>query len=211
MPAAATDVLAATPESKPRRKRSGGRPCFTCNHPQRANIEAAILSGRSVLGVANDYKLNASSVGRHMDRHCRRDVQSALVARNGVSGLTLLARIQESHNELKAILERAKGTNELTVAVNAIQGGLRALELEGKVTGEISSGGTHINVLLGVRIEDAKRSVETVAAAQTMPEGDIAERALRCLERMRLSHEQAERLRACAERAERASSAEVIE
>lgn len=198
-------------DPKPRSRHAGGRPCHTCNHPQRANIEAAVLAGRSVLSTAADYHLDRSGVARHMKLHAKRDISTAVANRNGLAGTTLLARIQESHAELKAILIAAKDTHELTVAVNAVQGGLRALELEGRLTGEISSGGVSINVALGVSVDSAKRSVETVASAQAMPQGEVAERAVRCLERMSLSADQLERLQRRVERGERESIAEVIE
>lgn len=170
-------IEAPVPASQKRGRQAGGRRCYVCDHPQRANVESAVLAGRSMLATAKDFHISRSSVARHMKRHAKRDVASAVAERNGDAGTTLLARIQASHDDLRRILKRAEGTNELTVAVNAIQGGLRALELEGRLTGEISSAGVHINVALGVRMDVAQRRVQLVGDAESYDARAVAQRA----------------------------------
>lgn len=141
-------------------------------------MEAAILDGRSIRGVAADYKLSRASLARHMQVCSRRNVKAALALRNGNAGASLLDRIAEAGEELIALAKQAKDEKELTVAVNAWQGRLRALELEGRATGEISAGGSVV-LQLGVRIDQAQRAVEVVRDADGIAPREVVERALR--------------------------------
>jgi hypothetical protein len=187
-----------------------GRPCIACNHPQRSTFEAAIYQGRSIRGTALDYRMDDASLRRHMKLHARRDVQAAVAQRNGDAGESLLSRIQASRIDLQRILKAAEGTNELTVAVNAIQGGLRALELEGRVTGELASGSTQVNVLLGVRVDVAKQAVEQVTDAQSLPGRAVVERAAQVIRMWNASADESEQVEVIAPRARTRSEAQVL-
>ena len=106
-----------------------------------------------------------------------RDVSAAAALRNGQAGKSLLDEIEEAGRELVALAKQAKDAKELTVAVNAWQGRLRASELRGRATGELSSSGTQVNVMLGVRMDVAQERLQAYEAASLMPEEQVIARA----------------------------------
>lgn len=123
-----------------------------------------------------------------MREHVQRDVQAAANDRNLAAGKSLLEQISEAGEELIALAKTAKSHRELTVAVNAWQGRLRALELQGRATGELSSGGTTVNIALGVRMDVAQRRVQLVDEARSMDSRGVALKAAEVLRAWNAAH-----------------------
>lgn len=156
--------------------------CRTCAHRELAKIEALSVAGQGPSRLAVSFNLPRASVSRHM-RVCAKDrIQKALANANGKHERSLLELIHEAGDELIGLAKCAKDAKELTVAVNAWQGRLRALELHGRASGEIAgAGGVTIINQLGVRIDIAKAAVDTVTEAQAMPARAVVERAAQVL------------------------------
>lgn len=56
------------------------RPCFICGHPQRLNIEAEFVAGRSPRTIAAAHGLNFQAVYRHARNHLPTTLQTAAAA-----------------------------------------------------------------------------------------------------------------------------------
>lgn len=157
------------------------RACKTCTHPERRAIEDQAAVGILPSELSRRYGVPASRISRHLRVCQKRHAQKLVAQANALSASTLLDRIKTSREDLQRILKSAERTKELAVAVNAIQAGLRALELEGRVTGELAPGGTSINIALGVRMEVAQTRLQAYDAARALPPGSVIERAAQVL------------------------------
>lgn len=156
--------------------------CKTCQHPERLRIEAQALEGVPINRIAKANGLSFETVSRHLKLHARRDLQKASESKNGKSGSALLERIHALADDAASVLTQAKEAGSLDAANGAIGQGIRALELIGRITGEVPTGGnTSINVALGVRMDVAQQSVQIVKDAQSIEPREVIERALRCI------------------------------
>lgn len=124
--------------------------------------------------------MDPMALSRHMKAHASRDLAKAASSANGKAGKSLLDRIQARDAQIQEILAKALDNGSHDVCVSAMQASLRALELEGRVTGEISASGG-VNIMLGVRIDVAQRAVEVVRDAQEIAPREVVERALRVI------------------------------
>jgi hypothetical protein len=81
-----------------------GRPCTTCHHVDRQEIESAIASGETFRGIARRYGLTPDAVERHAARHLPVDVaRSDFRGRPGTTAADLMSRIVEVADSARAV------------------------------------------------------------------------------------------------------------
>lgn len=129
----------ARPDTSPRPAQAepARRACLVCRSPKRAEIEAAMLRGESAEAIeAQGHGPSADTIRRHAaciaeDLRASREGHAAefvAVARKGIEELLELAReLVDDAREEGTIRERAASIAALT----------RAVELLGKITGEL--------------------------------------------------------------------------
>lgn len=131
--------------------RKGGRVCLVCAHPERAELDRALVNG-SMKAVEVALKVGCSrvSVGRHFKNHLIPGVKTALKAdpiTTTGDDVDLGAEIRAMYAKVKTILETME-TEKNWKAIKAFHGEIRGyLELLGKFLGKIESGQT-VNVIL---------------------------------------------------------------
>lgn len=144
--------------------RTPGAQCTICNHPQRVEIEKALMAGKSYRAIAGQYGVSREAVGRHKrNGHIAEHIAKA-AQKKEIKGAASLKKIVEEQEEktvaeaetllqqvttLKtraiAILDRAEkeGTREACLALGEVR---RTLEFLAKVTGELPDGKPQVNV-----------------------------------------------------------------
>lgn len=78
------------------------RVCTICTHPQRVEIDKAIVAGESIQTIANRFPVSAQAVKRHRDSHL---VDQLVRAAERTGGVVLPASVQTP--EMQAIQETA--------------------------------------------------------------------------------------------------------
>ena len=91
---------AATRLAKAQRGRRGPH-CQVCNHPDRARIEFAKISGRGLHEVAKEFGVHKDSLWRHMRKHVTEETKIGYLA--GPVKLAELANLAASEN--KSLIE----------------------------------------------------------------------------------------------------------
>jgi len=148
--------------------RSPGGQCTICNHPQRVEIDKALVEGESLRNVAKRFDVSYSSVGRHkrnghiaeqIAKAARkkeikqaREIQAAAFAQEAqevADAKTLKDYVTELKTRAIAILDRAEkeGTREACLALGEVR---RTLEFLAKVTGELPDGKPQVNVTVNL-------------------------------------------------------------
>lgn len=115
--------------------------CKPCHHPNRDQIDQAIISGVDYRTLSATYGISLGSISRHK-RHVRDFLASAMQARqekNEERGSPLLVRVEELVAETKEILAMAKTDKNLTAATGAVNAAARLLELCGRLDGSLVS------------------------------------------------------------------------
>jgi hypothetical protein len=141
--------------------------CGVCLHPRRADIDAALLAGRSLRDIAGQFVTGKNPLARHKKDHISKTLSKAKEAAEEVEASNLFGRLKAINSELRQanretleVLTEAKAAKNGPLRLQAIQRlekqaevGARLLELEGKLLGELNdtdkaSGRVVINVVV---------------------------------------------------------------
>jgi hypothetical protein len=96
--------------------------CTICDHPQRGEIEAALVAGRSLRNVAQQFGVSHDALHRHRKGgHIAEALAKASEAADVTRGDDLLARVRGLEDRALRILDRAEAVGELRVALSAIR------------------------------------------------------------------------------------------
>lgn len=102
-----------------------GRKCSICNHPQRSEIDKALVTrSTSYRNVSERYGVSVGALSRHKANHLPRLVEAAKAseaAQAVTSGAALIDELDSLLNRALAILEAAEKTGQLKVALQAIR------------------------------------------------------------------------------------------
>jgi transposase-like protein len=105
--------------------KSVGRKCSVCNHPDRNEIDKALVTrSASMRDIAGQYGVSRSALSRHKSNHLPRLVEAAKAseaAQAVTSGVALMDELDRLLNRALAILEAAEGSGQLKVALQAIR------------------------------------------------------------------------------------------
>ncbi len=124
--------------------------CTICSHPQRPEINAALISSESRLrNIAARFTVSTGALQRHKANHLPASLVKAAEIADVIEAGTLLNRLKALNHETAAVLREARATdsknNELALKVIARLE--KQIELEGKLLGELQEGST-VNVIL---------------------------------------------------------------
>lgn len=105
--------------------KSAGRKCSVCNHPDRSEIDKALVTrSMSYRNIAERFGVSVGALSRHKANHLPRLVEAARaseVAQAVTSGVALMDELDSLLNRALAILEAAEETGQLKVALQAIR------------------------------------------------------------------------------------------
>lgn len=151
--------------------------CKICAHEDRASIDTAIVENTSLRGIAKQFGVSASAVDRHKKKHIPKALASAKRAEEVGGATTLLSRIERIVSRCETMFDRADAAGEWRAAASMAREIRGSLELLGKLSGELQSGGARIAI--------------TVAQIQTINIADLTKEQLGAL----YDRVQAERIR----------------
>ena len=93
-----------------------------CDHPQRGEIEAALVAGRSLRNVAQQFGVSHDALHRHRKGgHIAEALAKASEAADVTRGDDLLTPVRELEGRALRILDRAERAGELRTALHAIR------------------------------------------------------------------------------------------
>jgi len=113
------------------------RLCSVCTHPNRGEIDRALVAGGSLRGVAGQHGLNDSSVARHKADHLPRLLAQAHDAADIAHADDLLTQLRDLQVRTLGLLDQAETAGRLGTAVMAIREARGNIELLGRLMGEI--------------------------------------------------------------------------
>lgn len=131
------------------------RTCTICSRPDRPEIDAAIVGGESLRGLAARYATSAQTLLRHKP-HVSAALSTAKAAEQAASADTLLDQVQRLQRSSLRILRKAEKAGDLRTSCAAISQARGCLELLGKVTAQIVEH-QHVNLDIDVtKLSDAE-------------------------------------------------------
>lgn len=108
------------------------RKCTVCQHPDRDEIDWAILGGASYRHIASQYGLEYNAISRHR-KHIKKSILKAFEEERSSQNHDLIQEAETLYRELRGVAFRALTEDNLRLVVStdrAALGVLKALGLE---------------------------------------------------------------------------------
>jgi len=123
------------------------RVCTICSHPERAAIDAALVSGEPMRGIARMFAVSEDALNRHKrDGHTVTALAKAAGAET-VAADDLLAQVRFLQVKALGVLATAEAAGSLNVALSAVREARSCVELLAKLLGELDDR-PQVNVLV---------------------------------------------------------------
>ncbi len=113
------------------------RRCTICDHPQRPEIDEALVRGVTLWEIAGNYGISKSAVHRHAEAHIPEALRHALRASEVAHGDALLGQVLELRDRALGVLTKAEGAEDHRTALAAIREARATVELLAKLVGEL--------------------------------------------------------------------------
>ena len=157
--------------------RTPGGQCTICNHPQRVEIDKALISGATYREIAQRFGASRDALYRHRKNghiaeqiakvakkkeiQQAKEVQAAILAQEAqeaADAQTILDEVSRLKDRALTILDRAEteGTREACMALREVRG---IVELLAKVRGELKGDGPTINIIQNPQFVEFKSVV----------------------------------------------------
>lgn len=111
--------------------------CNICQHEEAKAINKALVEGRTLQSIADQYGVHVSSLSRHKP-HLSEKIRAAAVFNEAVEGASLLQRVEGLLQKASDLLNRAENSGDLRVALQGVREVRSCLELLGKASGELT-------------------------------------------------------------------------
>jgi hypothetical protein len=115
------------------------RRCSVCTHPDRENIDEALVGATAISAIAAKYRdISEDALGRHKANHLPAKLVMAEKAKEVAQADNLLEQVRDLQGRALAILDQAEMSGDLRTALGAIREARGNLELLAKLLGELS-------------------------------------------------------------------------
>jgi hypothetical protein len=123
------------------------RKCTICQHPQRADIDAALVNGDMFRVLSRRFSCSEDALRRHKAEHVPAHLAQAQDAQDVAQADTLLAQVRTLQRRALDILDKAENAGDLKAATSAIREARECLALLAKLMGELDES-PRVNVLV---------------------------------------------------------------
>jgi hypothetical protein len=118
------------------------RVCTVCNHANQATIDSALVAGDAYRHIAARFGVSTTALQRHKAEHLPVHLVQAHEAAAISDADSLLGQLRSLNRETLAVLDAAKQSGDLRLALGAISQTRANLELLAKLAGQLAQEGT---------------------------------------------------------------------
>ena len=117
-----------------------GTACTICVHPERHEMEAALVTGTSQRTVAQQWGVSRDALRRHVaHNHITPAIIAIQAEREHAGAVTLLDRVESLIRRTERLLTAAEASGAVTTALAAVREQRELLRLLGAASGELDS------------------------------------------------------------------------
>ena len=122
------------------------RQCSICTHPERAEIDEAIVTRTgSLRKISKDFGVSETSLHRHAKNHITESLTKAGQAK-AIQATDLFEKLEAWEQEVQLIFQEAKKSGNANVALLAIDRGSKLIELFAKLKGLLKDVEVNVNI-----------------------------------------------------------------
>ena len=166
------------------------RPCSTCQHLKRPEIDRRLAAGEPVAQVARDHGLNLSSLHRHKT-NCLKLGSSNQIKKDAARGsaaselLPSKETLSSAYGELRAridqIVEQAQEQGSLNVAISGLNSIRQTLDSLARLAGHLQPASTQVNVAVQTNVNVGAKQIAERLIQEFDHEPDLKARIARAL------------------------------
>jgi hypothetical protein len=132
------------------------RTCTVCSHPERSDLDEALVAGESTGKLAGRYRtIHERALRRHRDNHLPAKLVLAHEAEEVATADNLLEKVQDFQSRTLAILDKAEAAGDLRTALGAIREARGNVELLAKLLGELDERPQVNVIMIAPEVRDA--------------------------------------------------------
>lgn len=146
------------------------RTCTVCSHPQRPEIDRALVAGESFRNIAERFGTSPTALTRHKKEHVPGHVAKAQEARQVADADDLLQQLRALRNKAISILQKAEQAGDYRTALAGIREARGCIETLMEVEGELDRRG-----VTNIAISADWVEIRTVILAALLPYPDAAQ------------------------------------
>ena len=172
------------------------RPCSTCQHLKRPEIDRRLAAGEPVAQVARDYDLNLSSLHRHKT-NCLKLGSSNEIKKKAARGSAAVALLPSketlsgAYADLQArideIVSQAQQQGSLQVAISGLNSLRQTLDSLARLAGHLQPAGTQVNVAVQTNVNVGAKQIAERLIQQFDHEPELKARIAQAL--LEVDHE----------------------
>jgi hypothetical protein len=146
--------------------------CSICTHPQRAEIEKALVSGESLRDIAGRCPVSRSALHRHKQEHLPGHLIKAAEHEDLGQAIDVVRQLKAINAACLEILQSSRADKTHSVSLKAVDRIHRQIELQARLIGELQDAGPQVNVLVAPEWQEVR--VNVLAALSPYPEARSA-------------------------------------
>jgi hypothetical protein len=123
------------------------RSCTCCTHPQRADIDRALIAGGALRNIAERFGLSTTALHRHKSDHLPPAMVKAAELEDVAHALDVVQQLRAINAASLTVLKEARAAGDGALALKAIDRIQKQIELQAKLLGELQDGAT-VNILV---------------------------------------------------------------
>ena len=167
-----------------------GRPCVTCTHPKRYEIEKGLVEGVPYRILTEKYGPSSASLSRHRNEHLPAHLakaheadkakrvtkleghQAARTEQSTQQALDVVQQLRAINSACLEVLQKSRTDGKHALSLKAVDRIHRQIELQAKLLGELQEQGPQVNVLVAPEWQEIK--VHVLQALAPHPEARSA-------------------------------------
>jgi hypothetical protein len=152
-----------------------GRRCSICAHAHRGAIDSALMTGRHQASIADEHAVSRDALSRHYLRHISHAMadQPPIQDADHPERVDLTADVMGLRKRLFGMLMRAEKDRDYRAAVAIAREALRAVEVLGKLRGEIDGSGVRVAIVNSVNPANTEAIRERILAKLAALSGPV--------------------------------------
>jgi hypothetical protein len=137
------------------------RPCSSCQHVKRAEIDRRLAAGEPSAHVARDHDLNLSSLYRHR-KNCLKLPSSNAIMKEAARGTAAVALLPSKESlggaytdlrvRIDEIVAEARQQGSLNVAISGLNSIRQTIDSLARLAGHLQPAGTQVNVAVQTNV-----------------------------------------------------------
>lgn len=146
--------------------------CSICIHPDRAEIDKALVAGEPLRDIAGRCPVSRSALHRHKQDHLPGHLVKAAEEEDLAQAIDVVRQLKAINAACLEILQKSRADGKHAISLRAVDRIHKQIELQARLLGELQEGGPQVNVLVAAEWTEIR--LQIFQALEPYPEARAA-------------------------------------